>query len=154
MKNYGLAICFLFMLSVPAHAQTDITSKFKPRPENTSKLDYTIWNEILDGIVVYTGPSIRIRAPKPKKGVNVGQGHRSPYRLEGNKIAFSKLNTAWETAIREYSQDLEYIANTHDVSKFPKTEQLAFWYNLHNSRLISLIADNYPVTVPDKIKTY
>lgn len=152
MKHFLATAITAWILTIASVAHGDTFSRFMPQPENSSQLDYEVWDDILEGIVVYTGPSLRIRARKPDRGINKGKSHNSPYRLEGNKIAFSKIEAGWQTAIRQYSYDLENIANEDDISKFPKQEQLAFWFNLHNSRIISLIADNYPITIPSKIR--
>jgi len=47
-----------------------------------------------------------------------------------------------------YRQDLEQIATDYDITQFPRKEQLAFWFNLHNLTVIEQIAKVYPTKRP------
>jgi len=48
--------------------------------------------------------------------------------------------------------DMKVIKFFTRFSIQPRDDQLAYWYNLHNVALISLIAENYPVKYPERIK--
>jgi len=134
--------------------QVSSFSKFTPRPQNKTRIDYDVWNGLLEEMVLYTGPSARIRMPRPKPvtGSRFIRGHSSPYRLEGNRIPYSEMKPAFKTIIKEYRQDLERIGTNIDISKLPKNEQLAFWFNLHNATIIDQLAEEYPVRRPGKLK--
>lgn len=128
-------------------------SKFTPRPVDTLRLDYGIWNYMLESMVVYTGPSTRMRSRRPKNttGSRMIRGHTSPYRMEGNKIAFSRFDKRNKELITEYRQDLERIANEIDIAALPKKEQLAFWLNIHNIVVIEKITHHYPLKKPQDL---
>lgn len=118
------------------------------------RLDYSVWDDMLQNIVVDFGPSSRIRATSPHNttGTRVVRGHVSPYRLEGSRIAFGFLNDNYRTALAQYSEDLVDIANRIDITRLSKDEQLAFWLNLHNVLLIEKISQEYPEDVPSTLK--
>jgi hypothetical protein len=129
-------------------------AKFKPRPSNTLKVDYAVWNEILNNLVFLTGLSTRQIAPKPEAltGTKFVWEHTSPFRQEGNKIPFSMLKPEHIATLQEYKRDLETVSNTVDIAALPENEQLAYWLNLHNASIITLIAENYPVLEPSNLK--
>lgn len=128
-------------------------AKFKPSPSKRLKIDYSVWNDILNNLVFITGLSTRQAAPKPAAitGSRFVWEHTSLYRHEGNKIPFSVLKQEHVATLKEYKQDLEDLSMKIDVASLPKYEQLAYWLNLHNVAVISLISENYPVLEPSKI---
>lgn len=128
-------------------------AKFVPAPKNDLKIDYNYWNEILNNLVFLTGVSTRQVAPKPEPltGSRFVAEHTSPYRLEGNKIPFSKLRAEHVLTLQEYKRDLEDLANTTEIAALPKQEQLVYWINLHNLTVTMLIAENYPVLKPSNL---
>jgi hypothetical protein len=128
-------------------------AKFTPKPDNEVKVDYKVLDEILNNIVFLTGLSTRQIAPKPEAitGGRFVWEHTSPYRQEGNKIPFSKLKTDHVATLQEYKRDLENVSASVDIASLPKKEQLAYWLNLHNVTVITLIAENYPVVQPGKM---
>lgn len=128
-------------------------AKFTPNPANKRKIEYSVWNDILNNLVFITGLSTRQAAPKPEAitGSRFVWEHTSPYRQEGNKIPFSVLKQEHIDTLREYKRDLENLSATINVASLPKNEQLAYWYNLHNVAVITLIAENYPVAEPSKL---
>jgi hypothetical protein len=128
-------------------------AKFKPDPKNSLQIDYTFWNDILNNMVFLTGLSTRQIAPKPEAltGSRFVWQHTSPLRQEGNKIPFSLLNKDHVTTLQDYKRDLEDLSNTTNIAALPRAEQLAYWYNLHNVTVITLIAENYPVVEPSKL---
>ncbi|MEM9232760.1 MAG: DUF547 domain-containing protein, partial [Pseudomonadota bacterium] len=131
-------------------------SAFMPAPSGVgTEIDYEVISEGLEIIVFNTGPSTRIRA-RDRQGTRAGsrfvKGHDSPYRLEGNKIFLSQFDNDSGSAFRDYANSLEAIGNQIDITALPKNEQLAYWYNLHNMWVIALIAEDYPVRYPERIK--
>ena len=128
-------------------------AKFVPAPKNDLKIDYNYWNEILNNLVFLTGVSTRQVAPKPEPltGSRFVVEHTSPYRLEGNKIPFSKLRAEHVLTLQEYKRDLEDLANTTEIAALPKKEQLVYWINLHNLTVTLLIAESYPVMKPSNL---
>lgn len=130
------------------------TSVFAPNPQTRVRLDYEVWDQLLKDFVMYTGPSLRQRAtrPRPVVGTRFVHGHTSPYRMEGNRIVFEEINDEYAGAIKAYAADLIDIGNRIDIARMPRNEQLAYWMNLHNALVIDTIMDNYPVERPSRIK--
>ena len=128
--------------------------QFIPNPKVTTKLDYEVWEKILEDIVVFTGPSTRQIAyrPAPTVGTRFIWQHSSPFRLEGNKIPFSAMPDDYLDYIKAYRQDLEALTKIVDISSLPRNEQLAFWFNLHNVTIIEIISENYPIRQPKRIR--
>ena len=127
---------------------------FKPGPyTDKRRLDYQVWDDILQKIVVDFGVSSRIRASRPDSstGTRVVVGHSSPYRLEGSRIAFGYLDDNYRVGLQEYREDLVSLANQMDITRLSKDEQLAFWFNLHNIALIEQISKAYPEDRPSTI---
>ncbi len=125
---------------------------FIPRPTRNTGIGHTVWSSFLEKTVVVTGQSTRqyAKSRSMRTGTRLAFGHTSRLRLEGNKVYFSKFTDAHQAAIGNYRQQLVDIANKHDITSFPKDEQLAFWYNLHNAVLIETIAANYPLKKPSE----
>jgi len=132
----------------------NISQAQMPKQMVFATLDYSIWDAALENVVLDFGPSTRRRArrPDPVVGTKFVRGHKSAYRLEGSRVTFSYLNDAYREGLREYRKDLESIATQVDITRFPKNEQLAFWFNLHNVALVEQIADAYPIDRPSNIK--
>ncbi|MEM6476871.1 MAG: DUF547 domain-containing protein [Pseudomonadota bacterium] len=132
---------------------TDAFARFTPAADRKNhRIDYTHWDEALEWFVIPMGPSIR-EAPAtvtPELGTRIVYGHRSRYRLEGNRVAFSFLNGDIKTALTEYRQDLERVGSQLDIARLPRNEQLAFWINLHNVAVIEALANEYPMRQPSK----
>lgn len=124
---------------------------FRPKLQTkNTRFDFTLWDGLLGRIVVPFGPSLRriAKKPKPLVGSKFIRGNRSKYRLEGNKVAYSRVSSEFFDAVTDYRGELVRIANEQDFQSFNRDEQLAFWFNLHNVILIDEIAKVYPVEKP------
>ena len=141
------------MLAQASVSQVDF-ARFTPRPEKQAALDYSIWEDALQYMVLRMGPSTRDgeRRPDPGLGTRQVYGHDSRVRLEGNRIPFSIMDAAAIEALTEYRRDLETIGSDIDVASLPRNEQLAYWINLHNVAVIEQIALNYPLISPSRMK--
>ncbi|NNC35850.1 MAG: DUF547 domain-containing protein [Acidimicrobiales bacterium] len=130
-------------------------AEFAPKAQSSNaRLDYEIWDEALQNVVLDLGPSTRQRASRPQTqvGTRMVKGHKSAYRLEGTRVTFAYINDEYKAGLIAYRKDLEWVASNNDLTTLSRDEQLAFWYNLHNVTLIEQIALNYPVDNPDRIK--
>ena len=132
----------------------NITQEFAPRPSKSAQLSFENWDHFLSEIVLYTGPAVRKRAPKvtPSGGTRLILRDNSPYRYEGNKVVYTFMGRAEKKWLKEYVSDLEALSNETDITSLSKNDQLSYWYNLHNAAVISLIAQNYPVKFPERLK--
>ncbi|WP_083800394.1 DUF547 domain-containing protein [Erythrobacter sp. SD-21] len=129
--------------------------KFVPAPSNdTTKIDYTFLDDALQYMVLRMGPSTRQGMTKPAPGLGTRRvyGHESRVRLEGNRVVFSYLDEEAIAPLTEYRQDLERLGSDLNIASLPKSEQLAFWINLHNVAVIEQIAVNYPIQSPSRMK--
>ncbi len=129
-------------------------AKFKPTPQRKIQIDYDVWDSLLEEMVLYTGPSTRkhISRPAAVTGSRFFRGHTSKYRLEGNRIPYSKMNPGFKDALAEYRKDLERVGTDVKISTLSKNEQLAYWLNLHNAVLIEQIAKAYPLRRPKNLR--
>ncbi len=128
---------------------------FEPRPAGRRDvIDYVGIDRILKNIVVLSGPSLRRRAirPRPSTGTRIVLGHVSPFRLEGNKVTFSRMTPAQRDAVFANLEDLISFGNQVEITRLPRSAQLAYWFNLHNMLVISEILKRYPIRVPRRLK--
>ncbi len=117
-------------------------------------IDYSIWDEAMQNLVISMGPSLRETAGSPPAsfGTRRQYGHTSRYRLEGSRIMFSFLDADIRASFTEYRRDLESVADQIDIQSLSRNEQLAYWINLHNVAMIEQIADAWPVRQPRELK--
>ena len=131
-----------------------VLAAYAPNPSRSSSVNYELIDEALDVIVFNGGPSTRRPAGRLEApvGTRVAKGHRSRFRLEGNKIFFSQFDDETKAAIAEYRQSLEAIGRRVDVTTLSRNEQLAYWFNLHNLVVIDEIAKRYPTRFPNRLR--
>ncbi|MEM7701502.1 MAG: DUF547 domain-containing protein [Pseudomonadota bacterium] len=148
-------------IAVPASAETAQArpdarySTFAPTSNtNPNTIDYDVWNEAVQNIVVSMGPSLRETAGRPPAsyGTRRQYGHTSRYRLEGTRVAFSFLDDTIRSNIADYRQNLQAIPGKVDLQSLSRNEQLAFWINLHNVAMVEKIAQEWPVRQPREMK--
>jgi len=134
--------------------KTNIYSQFKPTPSRSTRLDFERMDLLLNGSVLFTGPSLRVPARKPQAyvGTRFIKKHTSPYRLEGNKIVYSLFTRSQKALIQDYLTELEKLPSELDITQFSKNDQLSYWLNIHNLALINEIAKFYPIRYPKTIK--
>ena len=141
--------------ALPSSQACGQASAFKPS-DSVRKvgIDYSTVDELLGVIVFDGGPSLRRRAsrPRPPTGTHLTYGHDSAVRLEGNKVIFSQFDDSHRTRIKEELAYLIGIGEQVDVTTLPRSEQLAYWFNLHNLLVISTITDHYPIRRPSRIE--
>lgn len=154
---------FSLMIASPTYSQSanlgsSISASgnvhFSPRPASVQHIDYEAWSDLLEVMVLSTGQSTRTSAPRatPNIGSRIILTHTSPYRLEGNKIAFSRFAPKFTALISDYRQELEEVGNSINIEELSKNEQLAYWMNLHNVVIIEQIALAYPIVKPTALK--
>ena len=126
--------------------QTTAINHFKPRPRAKTKLDYGVWTQLLEGFVVNTGPSTRIRSKSYGRGIGTRfrNGINEPYRLEGNKVLYPYIHPEIKGNIADYADELETLGNQLDIPALERNQQLAFWVNLHNVIVVREISKHYP----------
>lgn len=128
---------------------------FAPNPSGVgTRLDFTFWDQALGYFVFPMGRSLRQGMIRPDASLGTRQvyGHDSRYRMEGNRVAFEYLTPEIIASLTEYRLDLQRIASETDITRLPRNQQLAFWFNLHNVALVEQIALAYPVSQPRSLR--
>lgn len=163
-KGFLCALAALSMLgSVPAAAQDGAVpaaspadfARFVPRGDTVStRLDFSYWDKALHWFVLSMGRSLREYETQPEKmtGSHFTFGHVSPYRLEGNRVAFSVITEDARRELSQYRQELEQLPDTVPLTNLGRNEQLAYWINLHNVALIEQLAKAYPLSTPADLR--
>ena len=66
-----------------------------------------------------------------------------------NRVKYGNVSVADRQLLSQYLSQLQSV----DPRTLNKTEQLAYWLNLYNSRTVSIVLENYPTRSIRKIKT-
>ncbi|KWV91999.1 DUF547 domain-containing protein [Erythrobacter sp. YT30] len=155
----ALALASALVAAHPAQARTaEIDPQFETfvpgDTPNQDRVDYSIWTDAMQNLVVSMGPSLREGAgrPDPSFGTRRQYGHVSRYRLEGTRVMFSFFDDAVRESFTEYRRDLEETANKIDIQALSRNEQLAYWINLHNVAIVEQISQNWPLRQPRELK--
>jgi hypothetical protein len=117
-------------------------------------LDHNIWSKVLQKTVLQMGMSDRVflRKEKPTTGSKLVWGSSSPFRLEGNKVFFHKLDDNNNKYLLGIRMAYEAFPNKIPLENLNKREQLAYWLNLYNATLYYEIANRYPVTNIERLR--
>lgn len=129
--------------------------QFGRRPENPDyTLGFSSWSGVIRRYVIDFGPSDRVglSRPEPEMGSRFARGHASPYRAEGARIPFSLFEESDAQVFAEARAVLEKLGDDAPFERVRWSDQLAFWFNLHNAALIEQIALAYPVKRPGGLR--
>jgi len=112
------------------------------------RIEYGPLDDLLEMTVWDTGRSDREYASPPdsRLGTRVSQGNRNPTRLEGNRVFFHEVKPNNIRSITEYRLILEAIPQQLAIARFSRSEQLAYWLNLHNIAVYEQLAKSYPIS--------
>ena len=66
-----------------------------------------------------------------------------------NRVKYGNVSVADRQLLSQYLSQLQSV----DPRTLNKTEQLAYWLNLYNSKTVSIVLENYPTRSIRKIKT-
>jgi Protein of unknown function, DUF547 len=115
--------------------------------------NFDVWDKLTRAVVLDFGRSARVSLGKPPAeiGSRFAKGHQSPYRAEGNRIAFSLFKKNELEIFTQARQALEVLGNRAPISQFSWSDQLAYWFNLHNAIMIEQLALRYPTPFPDRL---
>lgn len=128
--------------------------QFSSVPEvPTYGFNFDSWQKLIATYVIDFGPSDRVsrRRPAAAIGTRFVKGHDSPYRAEGNRIPFSLFEDEDRRRFSQAREVLEELGEKAPISQFSWSDQLAFWFNLHNAALIEQLALRYPVQHPERM---
>jgi hypothetical protein len=117
-------------------------------PESRFIINYGDVDAILDAMVVVVGPSSYENADPSAAPTGTRMKTRSSRSTarEGNRLQFEafKDNPDYQTALHNVRLSLQTIPGSMPLAQFSRTEQLAYWLNLHNITLIDELLKIYP----------
>lgn len=121
--------------------------------DETSRIviDYSVWTELLNGIVFDVGHSNRRPALGRAQvtGTLISPETTSRYRYETNRVVYHLMEDDHRALISAYRAELEALPSQVALSSLSPNEQLAYWLNLHNVVVIDELARRYPVRRTD-----
>lgn len=143
-----LVAFYLFLgLSVAAVA-ADSKLPTEHDPNSNYVIRYDDWDLILSASVLDTGPSDRRPASRSKSATGatkIKHSNLSPTAFEGNRVIFHVFTDDHEANLLAIRQDLEAVPDFQPLESFSKSEQLAYWFNLHNVAVMYEVAKEYPI---------
>lgn len=150
MKALRLSVfVVLFTAANFAFANNDVPEPFRGHnSEATFKIQYDDVDAILRTMVVDVGRSTRKKAPevRAQTGTRMRNKVQRETATEGNRFYFEEFkdNEGFQDMLHQVRLSLESIPNQVPLEKFNRTEQLAYWLNLHNIALIDELVKIYP----------
>ncbi|HKJ16999.1 MAG TPA: DUF547 domain-containing protein [Xanthomonadales bacterium] len=150
MKILKFAL-FFYMISwtVSGFANTAVPEPFRGHdPDSTFKIQYGDVDAILRTMVVDIGRSSRKKAPevRAQTGTRMRNKVQRETATEGNRFYFEEFedNEDFRVMLHQVRLNLEGIPSQVPLEDFNRTEQLAYWLNLHNITLIDELVKLYP----------
>ncbi len=132
-------------VTIRSEQTSDITKAFTPRPTSNLAIDYNRLTGVLGEAVLYMGHSTRNRAARRKRtGTRMPDRIDTKYRMEGNKVLYPYFSAEISRNIVILNREMLSIAQQVDITTLSRDQQLAFWINLHNLRVIGEIDAHYP----------
>jgi len=141
-----LVYCSLSSVGVHADDKKQLPTAFNNGSRYT--INYDDWDYILQKSVWVTGPSNRrpsSRAAFKNTATKIKHGNRKATALEGNRVLYHKLDKHHHTLLLAIRKDLESISHTISLEQLSKSEQLAYWLNLHNLAVVLEVSSAYPI---------
>lgn len=125
--SLGLHAALLLALALPLGAASSIEALFAPRAElwerwtahdsvSSASIDHAAWDRFL-----------KTYLSKDKDGVN--------------RFAYARITDADRRVLNDYVGGL----TRRSISRYNRSEQLAYWINLYNGLTVKVVLDHYPV---------
>ena len=113
-----LFLCVCIPVSLSAAPKSDLWLKWVTHDEqSTLTIDHQLWDSFLANNLNFT--------------------HTSGIHL----VRYQKVSSNDRQQLQSYLQMLQSLP----ISKYSRTEQMAYWINLYNARTMELILEHYPV---------
>ena len=110
------------------------------------EIDYSDWNRILQSVVMVTGGSDRRPADKVKSTVSrIPHANPNVTRIEGNRVFYHEFSPEHTTTLVALRRSLEAVSEEISLTDLSRSQQLAYWLNLHNVAVMAAIAEQYPI---------
>lgn len=151
-RKAGLAICFSAIAVLVSSGASTAMLPTDHTEGSRVRVDYSDWNRILKSVVMVTGSSDR----KPAGKVSITASripHANPNitRIEGNRVFFHEFSPAHTATLLALRRSLEAVSAEISLSELSRNQQLAYWLNLHNVAVMTVIAQRYPVKYLKKL---
>lgn len=145
LKKISIILTCTYALSAAAFA-ADLPTKHSTN--SRFRLNYSDFDTVLKGSVLYMGPSThnRARASRNPTGTKINLANPLPSRHEGNRVMFHLLKPDQIAFLSEMRTDLLNVPQRVPIEELSKDGQLAYWLNLHNAIVLTEIAERYPIT--------
>ncbi|PCI60165.1 MAG: hypothetical protein COB37_09960 [Kordiimonadales bacterium] len=146
------AVLALVVVSITSLAQAKdwqpVELPTKARIAALAPIDYGPWDNVLGSSVLTLGRSTHIAASPSQNDTAtlIKLGNTSKSRFEGNRIALHKFKKQHKRIIANIRDDLLALPDKVNFSTLSPTQQLAYWFNLHNSIVLSKVTSVYPTT--------
>jgi len=117
-------------------------------PGSKYTITYADWDYVLANTVLKTGRSDRrpaSRATFKNTATKIKHGNRKATGLEGNRVLFHEFDDRHHALLLAIRNDLEAVADSIPLQNFDKSEQLAYWLNLHNIAVMLEVSKHYPI---------
>jgi len=141
----GISLCFFGAQSAYAATSKQPASH---TPGSSYTINYDDWNYVLANTVLKTGKSDRRPASKARlknTSTRIKHGNKKATGLEGNRVLFHEFDDGHRALLLAIRKDLEAVPDTLPLREFNRTEQLAYWLNLHNVAVMLEVSKQYPV---------
>lgn len=150
MRKHIIGLSFtLIAAAFVGSASAAVPEPFRGHnPDSEFKILYDDVDAILRTMVVDVGRSSRKKAPeiRAQTGTRMKNKVQRDTATEGNRFYFEEFkdNEGFRDMLRQVRQGLESIPSQVPLAEFNRTEQLAYWLNLHNIALIDALVQIYP----------
>ncbi|MEO1173984.1 MAG: DUF547 domain-containing protein, partial [Myxococcota bacterium] len=140
--------------SVRNSGRVDPNRLSPPSQGNEVVLDHGPWTRFLEKNVFYAGRATERLFPlRQSERLRYDQLDRAvdnprPSRFDNNRIYISKFGDEHRIFVAGYRAGLERAHGL--LPKMSKDEQLAYWLNLYNARVIEWLASVYPKRLVDR----
>jgi len=125
-------------------------------PASRLRLNHQLWSEFLARTVAFAGHSTQ-RLSRGARMTWVGSkmryGNHLPSRYEGNRVVLSGFNEQHFAELKRYRRALEAAADQLPLSRLNRDEQLAYWLNLYNAHALEHVAEHYPGTTTEPLRS-
>jgi hypothetical protein len=111
-------------------------------PGSDLSIDYSEWTDFLRKTTMDLGVS-RSRLSRGEglswTGTRISYGNTAATRLEGNRVTVDLFTDAHVDFVRRYRAGLMSLPARQPLATLNRDEQLAYWLNLYNARVMELL---------------
>lgn len=146
MAKYLIAVAAGLLAAFSVNA-ADLETRHTPNSQYY--IDYSDLDAILKGSVLDMGPSTH-KPPNEKfvkiTGTRLQIGNTKVTHQEGNRVMIHAFRKPELTYLRRMRDDLLSIPSGLPLAALSRNEQLAYWFNLYISIVLTEISEQYPIT--------